>query len=133
MKHSPAIWMWAEACAMLDQAERLRRQFFHPGPPRNVKPIWEAPIDICETTDEWYVVVAMPGVREGDLLVEIEGNILTVMGERDVPMTGAARIRRLEIPFGRFERAIELPPGGLELRHQHLSEGCLAITLGKVR
>ena len=38
-------WMWAEACSMLDQAERLQRQFFDPpgrgGPAR----AWQPPVE----------------------------------------------------------------------------------------
>ena len=26
--NDPARWMWAEACELIDQAERLQRQFF---------------------------------------------------------------------------------------------------------
>ena len=38
--------MWADACAAMDRAERLHRQFFHHGQSR-----WEAPIDVFETDD----------------------------------------------------------------------------------
>jgi HSP20 family protein len=30
----PTAWMWAEACQMLEQAERMHRQFFRIGAPR---------------------------------------------------------------------------------------------------
>jgi hypothetical protein len=40
-----------------------------------------------------------------------------------------ARIVRLEIPYGRIERRIELPPGRYELLGQECLDGCLRIRL----
>jgi hypothetical protein len=42
-----------------------------------------------------------------------------------------AIIHRLEIPHGRFERRIELPPGQYEFGRQELAHGCLMIGLRK--
>ena len=50
--------MWADACAAMDRAERLRRQFFHHGQSR-----WEAPIDVFETDEALTILVALPGVE----------------------------------------------------------------------
>ena len=38
-------------------------------------------------------------------------------------------IRRLEIPYGRFERHIELPIGRFEIDRRELTDGCLLLTL----
>src|SRR5882757_3483664 len=53
-------WMWAEACELLDRAERLNRQFFQPLSTR--KAVWEPPVDLFETDRALWVVVALPGV-----------------------------------------------------------------------
>jgi HSP20 family protein len=42
-----------------------------------------------------------------------------------------AAIRRLEIPYGRFERSIRLPPARFELGQSELASGCLLISLTK--
>jgi HSP20 family protein len=42
-------------------------------------------------------------------------------------------IRRLEIPYGRFERRIDLPPGRFEIGRRDLTDGCLTLTLRKLR
>ena len=41
--NDPKTWMWAEACGLLERAER-HRQFFRVFPPRP----WEPPVDVFE-------------------------------------------------------------------------------------
>jgi hypothetical protein len=43
-----------------------------------------------------------------------------------------ARIHRLEIPQGHFQRRIELPPARFEISGRHLANGCLKLQLHKV-
>jgi hypothetical protein len=43
-----------------------------------------------------------------------------------------ARIHRLEIPHGHFERRIELPPNRFEMSSRHLANGCLMLQLHKL-
>ena len=125
--------MWAEACELLERAERLHRQFFQPGPGEGRRPSWEPPVDVLETEAELYILVALPGVGADQLQVVVDGGTLAVVGER--PMPGRARagiIRRLEIPYGQFERRIELPPGRFEVARRELVDGCLVLGLRKL-
>jgi hypothetical protein len=41
-------------------------------------------------------------------------------------------IRRLEIPYGRFERRIDLPRGRFEIEERVLEHGCLRLILRKL-
>ena len=59
---NPPAWMWAEACEMLEQAQRLQRQFFRFGRAGEAQPRWEPPVDIVAYGDEVQVTVALPGV-----------------------------------------------------------------------
>lgn len=43
---NPPAWMWAEACEILEQAQRLQRQFFRFGRAVEAQPRWEPPVDI---------------------------------------------------------------------------------------
>ena len=63
--------MWAEACALLDQAERKHRHFFEllAGPP--ARPVWEPPADIFADGSELQVIVALPGARAEEVVVQI--------------------------------------------------------------
>jgi HSP20 family molecular chaperone IbpA len=126
--------MWAEACELLDEAERRHRQFFVPARGRTKGPTWEPPVDVLETERELSIVTALPGVAPDQLQVVIDGATLIVTGLR--PMPGQARttvIRRLEIPYGRFERRIDLPAGRFEIGRRDLTNGCLTLTLRKLR
>jgi HSP20 family protein len=125
--------MWAEACELLERAERLNRQFFQPRATEGRQPGWEPPVDMLETDGELWILVALPGVGAEQLQVLVDGRTLAVVGERPMPgRTRAGIIRRLEIPYGHFERRIELPPGRFEIRHRELADGCLVLGLRKL-
>jgi HSP20 family protein len=125
-------WMWAQACEMLERADRLQRQFFQLSHSPH-GPIWEPPVDVFETERELWILTALPGVSADKVSVSIEGNTLLIAAERPVPQEArGAIIHRLEMPYGRLERRIELPAqGSFELRFRELANGCL--TLGIVK
>ena len=129
----PGAWMWAEACELLERAERLHRQFFVPKGSAGRQPTWEPPLDLLETESELSICVALPGVAKEHLEVLVEAGVLIVTGERPMPgRAQGARIHRLEIPFGRFERRIELPPGRFDVVQRDLIDGCLTLGLRKL-
>jgi HSP20 family molecular chaperone IbpA len=122
--------MWAQACEAMERAERLHRQFFHRG---HATPYWEAPCDIFETDDALTILIARPGVEVDQIQVTLSAGVLMVSGERPLPPEMAhARIHRLEIPHGRFQRRIELPPARFEISGRHLANGCLMVQLHKL-
>jgi len=129
----PRSWMWSEAFAMLDRAERLRRVVFRP--PRSVLrlPVWEPPVDVLETRGEVIVLVALPGVDAAGVEVLLDGDVLVFSGNRALPKEmDAAVIHRLELPQGRFERHVPLPPGRYSAARRSASNGCLTIVLEKL-
>ena len=117
--------MWAEACAAMERAERLHRQFFH-----HAGPHWQAPIDVFETGDGLTILIALPGVELEHINVVLSAGVLVVRGERPLPSeVQTSRILRMEIPHGHFERRIELPAEPFELSGRHLANGCLMLRL----
>jgi HSP20 family molecular chaperone IbpA len=119
--------MWADACAAMERAERLRRQFFHHG-----APYWEAPIDVFETDAALTILVALPGVELDSITVTLNAGALIVRGDRPLPPElQNARILRMEIPYGHFERRIDLPPVPFQISGRHLANGCLMLRLAK--
>jgi len=119
--------MWADACAAMERAERLRRQFFHHGDSR-----WEAPIDVFETDKTLTILIALPGVELDSISVTLNAGTLIIEGERPLPQElKNARILRMEIPYGRFQRRIELPPVPFQISGRHLANGCLMLRLEK--
>ncbi len=128
----PKIWMWAEALELLERAERLQRQFFRLALSPARTPSWEPPVDLIETEDKLWIMVALPGVAPEQIQVSVDSGTLVISGERPIPARYRdAHIHRLEIPHGRFERRIELPPGHYGFAEQEMAYGCLLIGLHK--
>ncbi len=128
----PKHHMWAEACALLKQAEQLHRQFFEPSREGTRAARWEPPVDVFETERELWIIAALPGVAPEAVRVEIEGPTLVIAGARPLPCQGlSASIVRLEIPYGRFERRITLS-SRLRLSERELRNGCLLLTFTKL-
>jgi HSP20 family molecular chaperone IbpA len=127
-------WMWAQACDILEQAERLHRQFFHLSDSRHAHPVWEPPVDVLEDDLEIVVIVALPGASAEHVEVVIDGQALLVRAETEIAFGSSnAEIRRLEIPYGYFERRIDLPALPLEGATREFVNGCLIIKLRKAR
>lgn len=124
-------WMWVQACDVVEQAERLRRQFFRLTSSERA-PTWEPPVDVFEDEREIVIVVAMPGVSAEGVQVLREGEVLVVRGFRPMPLSGAHhRVRQLEIPYGAFERRIVLPSETSEIGRPELVHGCLLLRVRK--
>ena len=129
---NPELWMWSEACEMLARAERMQRDFFRPRPTRMRLPAWEPPVDVLETDREVLVLMALPGVDPDAVEAAIEDGALLVAGQRVLPPElRTATIHRMELPQGRFERRVALPPGRYDQVRRATANGCLAITLRK--
>lgn len=130
----PTVWMWSEALDVLERADRMQRQFFQLGAQCPGGPVWEPPVDIFETAQQFVILAALPGVSAAQLSIVLDGAVLTVRGQRAMPDIGqGARIRSVEIPYGRFERRIELPGPGLRVHERSLADGCLTLVLDKTR
>jgi len=118
---------------MLARTERLHRQFFHLVVTPARQTAWEPPVDMVATSLAVCVIVAMPGVDPTTIGVEIKGDRLEVAGTRSFPdsFSGGA-IHRLELPYGRFERTLALPPGLYGDVKSAMIDGCLHVTLTKI-
>ena len=128
----PRNWMWAEACEFIERAERLHRQFFQLVA-HSQRPTWKPPLDMYETAEELWLIVALPGVPPEQLDVRLDSAALVIAGVRPLPaFPRSAVLHRLEIPYGRFERRIELPAGRFELERHELVHGCLVLALRKL-
>ena len=125
-------WMLSEAIDSLARAERLRQQFFSlQSRAGSREASWEPPIDVLETDREILILVALPGVDPEHVEAVIENGILIVSGHRVLPAElRNARIHRLELPQGRFERRIALPTGRYAVSRFAVN-GCIALRLAK--
>jgi HSP20 family protein len=129
----PLNWMLSEAIGSLARAERLRQQFFIlQSTAGQRETCWEPPIDVLETDEEVLILVALPGVDADQVEAAIEEDgVLVISGQRTLPAElRHARIHRLELPQGRFERRIALPIGRYAVSRFAVN-GCLVFRLAK--
>ncbi|HET7097009.1 MAG TPA: Hsp20/alpha crystallin family protein [Casimicrobiaceae bacterium] len=125
-------WMWGQACALIDEAERMHRQFFRLGVSERTQAVWEPPVDVFEDESEIVVVVALPGVAAEAVEVSMENGSMLVRAQARFPFAGPNHVvRRLEIPYGYFERRIPLPVACLEAGTRESANGCLVLRLRK--
>ena len=132
MPKYPVNWMLSEAIDSLARADRLHRQFFSLQPSAgSQESSWEPPVDVLETDEEILILVALPGVDPEEVEAVIDGGILIVSGRRVLPVElRNARIHRLELPQGRFERRIVLPIGRYAVSRFAVN-GCIVLRLSK--
>jgi HSP20 family protein len=120
--------MWAEAVTALARVERLHRDFFRPVPQG-----WEPPVDLLETEDELVIIAALPGVQADELEIVLHDDALAIVGTRRLPgFLQRARVHRMELPHGRFERRVAIPPGRYELTRRDLADGLLVLALRRL-
>src|SRR6266567_1665324 len=125
-------WMWSQACELIEQAERMHRQFFRLLPSERAQAVWEPPVDVFEDEREVTIIIALPGVPAGCIEVNDEAGALVVRAERRSSFAGPlTAVRQLEIPYGYFERRIPLPGARLDGGTQKLVDGCLILRLRK--
>ena len=125
----PINWMLSNAIETLARAERLHQQFLNLRP--TSEPSWEPPIDVLETDREVLILIALPGVDPDEVIAVIDKGMLVVSGHRVLPAElRNARILRLELPQGRFERRIPLPLGRYIIS-RFAANGCVGLRLTK--
>ena len=130
--------MWSEALSTLDRAERLHRQFFAPphgapGVAPRISPNWEPPVDIVEEGGALRIHIALPGVSPDSITIVADAHGVTVSALRSFPLgkvcgDPSARIHRVEIPYGRFERHVALAADELSLFEKTLADGVLTLS-----
>ena len=108
--------------------------FAHHG---HTSPVWAPALDMYETDDALVVLLDIAGVDASQTEVHAEPNLLTVSGvrrERHSPLghNEQRNYHALEIPYGRFERSVHLPPGiDTAAARANYRDGLLEITLPK--
>jgi HSP20 family molecular chaperone IbpA len=126
-------WMWAEACALLSQAEQRQQRFMELLSTPATRPAWEPPADVLVSENEICVIVALPGADADQVVLQVADGQLLIEARVPPPDLGPlSRVLRLEIPYGVMRRRIALPPGHYRLTERRLSRGCLHLRLQEV-
>jgi HSP20 family molecular chaperone IbpA len=122
-------WMWAEACALLDEAERKHRHFFELLSAPAALPAWEPPADIFADGGDLEIVVVLPGALPEDVEVRLTPSGLEIETVVPPPRGQHKKVIRMEIPYGRMRRRIDLPAGRYVLVDRSLERGRLHLRL----
>ena len=94
----------------------------------------EAPsFEVSETDDEFRIKAELPGMDEKDVEVSLEGDLLTVRGEKKREREEKRRSYHLsEVSYGEFSRAMRLPEGvDAERAKAQFKRGVLTLTIPK--
>ncbi len=119
----------------LNRMNRLFRESYSPENPEEALTTtnFAPPVDIYEDEHNISLRMEVPGIDENDIDVRIEGNTLTVHGERKLEKDEKEEnYRRIERQYGSFTRSFTLPnsvdPSQVSA---HYDKGVLKISLAK--
>lgn len=115
-----------------DSVQREMDQLFNPASGSDAASrAWRAPISLWEEEGRWCAEMDLPGVRQEDLEVTLDKNVLKVAAIRK-PAAEDRKYWHDERGFGHIERQINLPetvdPEGIDAE---LKDGVLFLTIGK--
>lgn len=94
---------------------------------------WMPACDVLETGDAIVVRAEMPGIKENDIDIRLEGNTLAIRGHREFQKEDEQRnYHRIERSYGSFARSFTLPSGvDAEKISANYENGVLEITVPK--
>jgi HSP20 family protein len=94
---------------------------------------WSPPTDVYETDTSFVVRVEVAGMSESDFTINVEDNFIIINGVRSESPERRA-YRQMEIRFGEFSTAAELPLGvDVSKADVDYKDGFLNVILPKLR
>lgn len=89
--------------------------------------------DLSERESEFLIKADLPGVRKEDVKIQVEGNTITISGERlEESEEGDSKKHRSEAFYGSFLRSFSLPQKIDEEKvSAQFKEGVLRVTIPK--
>jgi HSP20 family protein len=93
---------------------------------------WSPPTDVFETDASFIVRVEVAGMHQSDFTIDVENNFLIIGGVRTEPPERRA-YHQMEIRFGEFSTAIEIPVGvDVSNAEADYKDGFLDVVLPKI-
>ena len=90
---------------------------------------WSPPTDIYETQGKLVIKIEIAGMKQSDITINIENKVLSISGTRK-EIVESRSYHQIEIRFGDFRSAIELPDGlDLENTSADYEDGFLSISI----
>ncbi|MGQ9490642.1 MAG: Hsp20/alpha crystallin family protein [Anaerolineae bacterium] len=122
-----------EAITLREAMDRLFEDTFVPARRREAaeERVYRLPLDAYVTPDEIVVLASMPGVKPEDVEITIEGDTLTIKGERPAPLENVDYVMR-ERPYGKFQRTLNINiPVDADKAEAKYEHGLLTLTIPK--
>ena len=93
---------------------------------------WTPAVDVYQDKDQFTVVAEVPGMKKEELEISLNGDTLTISGERKTEEKGDDHRFRSERFFGRFQRSLTLPSAvNTEKVKATYKDGVLEVVLPK--
>jgi HSP20 family protein len=130
-------WMWTHVQELYREADSIRAGFLGLATALRlsggVEPGGGPPVNVVETELGLQVTAALPGTAVEQIEVGLSKGVLVIAGRRSLAVEHRrGRLLILEIPGGRFERRLRLPPGEFELGERAFEHGLLSIELRRI-
>ena len=94
---------------------------------------WSPPTDVYETDASFVVRLEVAGMRQSDFSIDVENNFLVISGARS-ESPERRTYRQMEIRFGEFSTAMEIPAGADVSKTQaDYEDGFLNIVMPKIK
>ncbi len=122
-----------EAVTLREAMDRLFEDTFVPARRREgaSEPVYRLALDAYVTPEEIVVLANMPGIKPEDVEITLEGDTLTIKGERPMPLENANYVMQ-ERPFGKFQRTLNINiPVDADKAEAHYDNGLLTLTIPK--
>lgn len=96
---------------------------------------WLPGMNVYETKENLVVEIDIPGIDPKSVEINLQGQMLTVNGERKVPeFSEEVRVHRHEPGYGRFQRTVQLPVQiDADKVRAKADRGVMTITMPKAR
>lgn len=122
-----------EAVSLSEAMDRLFEDSFVPARRRETAQarVYRLPLDAYVTPEEIVVVANMPGLNPEDVEITLEGDTLTIKGERPAPLENVNYVMQ-ERPYGKFQRTLNINiPVDADKAEAKYEHGLLTLTIPK--
>lgn len=99
---------WRDLDQVADQFSRLFGESTFPASERSS---WLPPVNVEETKDHLVLTAELPGLKQDDVELELENNVLTIRGRKEETREEKedTKVHVWERRYGSFQRSFSLP------------------------
>jgi HSP20 family protein len=96
------------------------------------KPVYRPAVNVIETNDHFKMDLAIPGFTKEDVTINVDKDVLTIEGRKEVELSEGEKYLRQEIARGNFKRTFHFPDS-VDANNitANFTNGVLNITLAK--